>query len=100
MVDTAGTPGPERRSPDQARGASRVLACATHAVLSGQAVEKIEASPIEQLIVSNTIPLNDTSQGCAKIVTLSVAELFGEAIRQDQRAELRELFVRLRRTHP
>jgi ribose-phosphate pyrophosphokinase len=45
-------------------------------------VAKISASSLESLIVSNTIPLNDTSKSCSKITSLSVAELFGEAIRR------------------
>ena len=63
-------------------GARRILACCTHPVLSGKAIEKIEASPIECLFATNTIPTNEKSQSCSKIVTLSVAELFGEAIRR------------------
>ncbi len=81
MVDTAGTLvlGAEAL---KAEGARRVLACCTHPVLSGPAVERLENSPIEQLIVTNTIPLSDKSKGCSKILVLSVAELFGEAIRR------------------
>jgi ribose-phosphate pyrophosphokinase len=81
MVDTAGTLALSAEAL-MARGAKRILAAATHAVLSGKAIEKINASPIEQLIVSNTIPLNDLSRGCRKIGTISVAEIFGEAIRR------------------
>jgi ribose-phosphate pyrophosphokinase len=81
MVDTAGTLALSAEAL-KARGATRVLAAATHAVLSGKAVEKINASPIEELIVSNTIPLNEISRGCRKIDTISVAEIFGEAIRR------------------
>lgn len=92
IVDTAGTLvlGAEALVKS---GAKRVLASATHAVLSGPAVERLEASPIEQLIVTNTIPLNDVSKGCAKIRTLSVAELFGEAIRRiNERSSVSSLF--------
>jgi len=81
MVDTAGTLVLSAEALVH-NGAARVLACATHPVLSGEAVSKIEASPLESLIVSNTIPLNDTSKSCSKIAPLSVAELFGEAIRR------------------
>ena len=81
MVDTAGTLALSAEAL-KARGASRILAAATHAVLSGRAIEKVNGSPIEQLILSNTIPLNDASRGCRKIVTISVAEIFGEAIRR------------------
>jgi len=80
MVDTAGTLCLSAEAVKKA-GASRVLACATHAVLSGKAIEKIEASPMEKLIVSNTIA-PEKHRACAKIEILSVAELFGEAIRR------------------
>ena len=81
MADTAGTL--VRSAEALVRyGAKRVLAACTHPVLSGQAVEKITQSPLESLIVSNTIPLTDKSRACSKIVVLSVAELFGEAIRR------------------
>ena len=81
IVDTAGTLvlGAEALKKN---GAVRVLACCTHPVLSGKALEKIEASPIERLFVTNTIPLNEKSQSCSKLASLSVAELFGEAIRR------------------
>jgi ribose-phosphate pyrophosphokinase len=81
MVDTAGTLvlGAEALLKN---GAKRILACCTHPVLSGQAIERIEASSIEQLLATNTIPLNEKSKGCSRILTLSVAELFGEAIRR------------------
>ena len=81
MADTAGT---LVRSAEALikEGAKRVLACCTHPVLSGQAVDKVSESPLEQLIVSNTIPLAERSRNCPKIVVLSVAELFGEAIRR------------------
>ncbi len=81
MVDTAGTLALSAEALKD-RGAKRILAAATHAVLSGRAIEKVNGSPIEQLILSNTIPLNDNSRGCRKIVTISVAEIFGEAIRR------------------
>ena len=61
-------------------GAKRVLACCTHPVLSGPAIERLMASPIEKLIVSNTIPLRDEARRCDKIEVLSVASLLGDAI--------------------
>jgi ribose-phosphate pyrophosphokinase len=78
MVDTAGTlvKGAELLIKE---GATRVFACATHAVLSGPANERLEESPIEQLIVTNSIP-HDMTHMSKKIVALSVAELLGEAI--------------------
>jgi ribose-phosphate pyrophosphokinase len=81
MVDTAGTLclGAEAL---RREGARRILACCTHAVLSGQALDKIDKSDIEQLIVSNTIPLAENARPSRKIRVLSVAELFGETIRR------------------
>ena len=93
MVDTAGT---LVLSADavMAQGALSVFAACTHPVLSGPALDRIERSPLEKLIVSNTIPLNDKSRGCAKIVTLSVAEIFGEAIRRiNEGSSVSSLFV-------
>lgn len=61
-------------------GANRVLAACTHPVLSPPAIERIVASPIEKVIVSNTIPLRPDAEACEKIQVLSVARLLGEAI--------------------
>ncbi len=81
MVDTAGTLVLSTEALKN-EGARRILAACTHPVLSGQAISKIETSPLEKVIVTNTIPLNAEAQDCGKIVVLSVAELFGEAIRR------------------
>jgi ribose-phosphate pyrophosphokinase len=59
-----------------------VYAACSHAVLSGQAVEKINNSELEKLIVTNTIPLKENAKSSDKFVSLSVAPLFGEAIRR------------------
>ena len=79
IVDTAGTlvKGVEAILE---HGATSVAACATHAVLSGPAVERISASPLEELVVSNSIPLCHRAQHCHKIRTLSVAPLLARAI--------------------
>jgi ribose-phosphate pyrophosphokinase len=61
-------------------GAVKVSACCTHAVLSDPAIERLETSAIEKLIVTNTIPLRDEARDCAKIHVLSVASLLGDAI--------------------
>jgi ribose-phosphate pyrophosphokinase len=93
MVDTAGTLVLSAEALKK-EGARRVLAACTHAVLSGQAIEKIEKSPIENLIVTNTIPLNAAAQACSKIVVLSVAKLIGEAIRRiNEGSSVSSLFV-------
>ncbi len=81
MVDTGGTLVNTVEALKR-EGARKVYAACTHPVLSGQAVEKIENSEMEKLIVTNTIPLNEKAASCQKIVSLSVAPLFGEAIRR------------------
>jgi len=80
MVDTGGT---MVQGADALRenGARRVFACATHPVLSGPAIERLENSTIEQLVVTNTIPLGKKAE-CKKIRVLSVAGLLGEAIKR------------------
>jgi len=81
MVDTAGTLVLSAEALRK-EGARRIFAACTHPVLSGQAIEKIEKSLLERLIVTDTIPLKPTARACAKIQVLSVAGLFGEAIRR------------------
>jgi ribose-phosphate pyrophosphokinase len=93
MVDTAGTLVLAADAV-MAQGANSVFAACTHPVLSGPALDRIERSPLERIIVSNTIPLNDKSRSCPKIVTLSVAEIFGEAIRRiNEGSSVSSLFV-------
>ena len=93
MVDTAGTLAMASEALQKA-GAQKTLACCTHAVLSGKAIQKINDSPLEELIVTNSIPLTSVSQGCKKIISLSVAELIGEAIRRTHLEEsVSSLFV-------
>jgi ribose-phosphate pyrophosphokinase len=81
MVDTAGTLTQAARAL-KARGATTIHACCTHPVLSGPAIQRIEDSPLDSLVVANTIPLNDKAKHCNKIVVLSIAELLGETIRR------------------
>jgi len=81
MVDTAGTLT-QAAAALLERGARKIHACCTHAVLSGPAVERIDASPIDRLIVTNTIPLNEKARACPKTVVLSIAELLGETIKR------------------
>jgi len=81
MIDTAGTIT-QAAEALQKNGAKQVYACATHAVLSGPAMERIEKSPIKALVVTNTIPpLKGVTQS-AKIKRLSVGPLLGEAIKR------------------
>jgi ribose-phosphate pyrophosphokinase len=79
LVDTAGTlvKGVEALLK---QGAKTVVACATHAVLSGPAVERISASPLQELVVTNSIPQSEQTSNCRKIRTLSVAPLLGRAM--------------------
>jgi len=79
MVDTAGTLT-NAASALSARGAKSVAACCTHAVFSGQAVERIRSSCLEEMIITDTIPLSDEGRKLGKIKVLSIAELFAEAI--------------------
>ena len=81
MIDTAGTIT-QAAEALQKNGAKQVYACATHAVLSGPAMDRIEKSPIKELVVTNTIPpLKGVTQS-AKIKRLSVGPLLGEAIKR------------------
>jgi ribose-phosphate pyrophosphokinase len=93
LVDTAGTLA-QAAAALKARGARRVLAYVAHGVLSGKAVEKLEASPLEELVTTDTIPLSAASRGCRKIRQLSVAPTFADAIRRIRDGEsLSSLFV-------
>lgn len=79
MIDTAGTLT-EAAHAVLDRGAKKLYAAATHGVLSGPAVERIEKSKIERVIVTDTIPLSENAAACKKIAQLSVADLLAEAI--------------------
>ena len=81
MIDTGGTlvQGAEAL---MEFGARRVIAVASHAVLSGPAISRIAESCIEQVIVSDSVPLTSAGRACPKFKVLSVADLFGEAIRR------------------
>jgi ribose-phosphate pyrophosphokinase len=93
MVDTAGTLTQGAKALLDA-GARRVLAYAVHPVLSGPAIQRINESVIEQLVVTNTIPLTSAARDCKKITQLSVGRIFGEAIRRIYSADsLSSLFV-------
>jgi ribose-phosphate pyrophosphokinase len=80
LIDTAGTlvKGAEALLE---KGALSVSACATHAVLSGPAVERIEASSLHEVVVTNSIPLSEAGRGSGKIKQLSIANLMADAIR-------------------
>ena len=81
MVDTGGTLTEAAKALAE-NGALSINACCTHAVLSGNAIGRIEESAIENLIVTDSIPLQPETKGCKKIKVLTVAKLLGEAIKR------------------
>ena len=81
LVDTAGTLC-EAAAALKEHGATGVLACCTHPVLSGSAVERITSSELDVLMVTDSIPLSEDAKACEKIRQLTVSELLGEAIRR------------------
>jgi len=86
MIDTAGTmvSAAEALIKD---GAKEVYACCTHPVFSGPAINRITKSAIKEVVVTNTIKLNEAAEKCSKIKVLSVAKLLGEAIRRINNAD-------------
>ncbi|HEX7045862.1 MAG TPA: ribose-phosphate diphosphokinase [Burkholderiales bacterium] len=81
IVDTAGTLC-EAAAALKAHGARKVLAYCTHPVLSGNAVERIENSQLDELVVTDTIPLRPDAAACRRIRQLSIAELLAESMRR------------------
>jgi ribose-phosphate pyrophosphokinase len=81
MVDTAGTLTQAAAALID-RNAAKVYACCTHPVLSGPAVDRIEASPLVHLVVTNTIPLSERASKSERISVLSVSQLLGETIKR------------------
>lgn len=81
MVDTAGTLCKAAAALKE-KGALSVRAYCTHAVLSGPAIENIKNSPLDELVVTDTIPLSRVAQECQKIRQLSIASMLGETIRR------------------
>jgi ribose-phosphate pyrophosphokinase len=86
MVDTAGTLC-QAAAALKEHGARRVMAYATHPVLSGPAVDRIAASVLDELVVTDTIPLSAAAAATGRIRQLSVAELLGETMRRIGLAE-------------
>jgi len=86
MVDTAGTLCQAAAVLKQ-RGADRVVAYITHTVLSGPAVQRIQNSSLDEIVVTDTIPLSDAAKACPRIRQLSVAELLAETLRRINEAE-------------
>ena len=81
MIDTAGTLVKAAEVLKE-RGAKRVFAYCTHPILSGPAVDRIARSQLDEVVITNTIPLSDAARACKKIRQLSVAFLFAETIRR------------------
>lgn len=81
MIDTAGTIT-HAASALKENGAKKVIAACAHAVLSGPALDRINGSALEEVIVTNTIPMKDKQEKCSKLKVLTVASLLGEAIKR------------------
>ncbi len=81
LVDTAGTLCQAAKAL-KAHGADKVVAYCTHAVLSGKAVDNINNSVLDELVVTDTIPLDEVAQACPRIRQLSIAELLAETMRR------------------
>ena len=93
IIDTAGTIQKAAQALKE-NGATRVLASAVHGVLSGPAIKRIEAAPIDRLVVTNTIPTNGDKAASEKIHVLSVARLLAQAIRSiHEETSVSKLFV-------
>ena len=93
LVDTANTLCEGARALKE-QGAEKVLAYCTHPVLSGPAVERISKSVLDEIVVTDTIPLREDARGCRKIRVLSVASLFAETMRRiSEEASVSSLFV-------
>jgi len=93
MADTAGTLT-EAVEAIQKAGAKEIHACCAHAVLSGPAIDRINASSLKSLVVTDTIPLKGNAAACNKIVVLSISELVGEAIIRSYRGDsVTSLFI-------
>jgi len=93
ICDTAGTLS-QAANVLKERGATRVIAAVTHGILTGPAVERIEKSAIDTLMLTDSIPLRPEAAACSKIQVLSVAELLGKAIRRIHNADsISSLFI-------
>lgn len=93
MIDTGGTIVQASEALME-EGAKAVYACCTHPVLSGQAAQRIENSPIKEMIVTNTIPLSEEASKIKKIKVLDVSPILGEAIKRIHNdASVSSLFI-------
>ena len=85
MIDTAGTTVSAAKAAID-KGANSVIAVATHGVLSGEAIERLDSAPIDKIIITDTIFVDDNKQ-ISKMHIVSVADVFGEAIKRIHRGE-------------
>jgi ribose-phosphate pyrophosphokinase len=93
IIDTAGTLT-KAIAALRKEGAERILAAGVHGVLSGPALDRILESPLEQVLITNTTPIDSKVERCSKLKTLSVAPLLGEAImRIHENSSVSSLFV-------
>lgn len=93
MADTAGTLT-EASGAIMAKGAKEVHACVSHPVLSGPAIDRINASALKSVVVTDTIPLNCNAAACDKITVLTISKLVGEAIIRSHKGDsVTSLFV-------
>jgi len=93
IIDTAGTLTKTVEAL-LARGARRILAAGVHGILSGQALERITASPLDAVLITNTTPVEEKLAACSKLRVRSVAPLLGEAIRRiHENSSVSSLFV-------
>jgi ribose-phosphate pyrophosphokinase len=93
MIDTGGTLVQAAEALKE-KGAKRVFAACTHAVLSGPAIDRLNNSVLEEIIVTDTIPVHDKQDKCPKIKVLTVAHLLGEAIKRiHEETSISSLFV-------
>ncbi len=93
MIDTGGTIVQGARAIKE-KGALRILAGCTHPILSGPALQRLNESPVDEVVATNTIPLNGKEDVCKKIKVLSVGSLLGEAVKRIHHEEsLSTLFV-------
>ena len=81
IVDTAGTLCKAAEALKK-NGATKVVAYATHAVLSGGAIDNINNSQLDELVVANSIPLSEEAKKCKKIRTLQLGKLLGQSVRR------------------
>jgi ribose-phosphate pyrophosphokinase len=79
MIDTAGTVA-NAAEMIRGRGALSVRIAATHAILSGPAIDRIKNAPIDEMIVTNTLPVSDDAMQLEKLVVLSIAPIVAEAL--------------------